>query len=104
MPVTGLGMPSNSSSVSWITWHGFPDRLVAEADTEDRDLPRQGLHQGHEDPRVARRARTRGEHGGARLQRQNLCDRERVVAVHDGLLAQLSEQLDEVVGERVVIV
>src|SRR6266850_6281340 len=82
----------------------LPDRLVAETDPEDRDLPCQGPDEGHEDAGLSGCLRARRQHDGGRLQRQHVRDLQRVVAVHDRLLPQLAQVLDEVVRERVVVV
>src|SRR5213594_2233433 len=116
MPVTGLGTPSNSSSSSWITSHVFPcmrrsagtkrlaDRLMTEAHAQDRQFAGQGFHERHEDAGLARRARARRHHGGGGLEREDLLHGQRIVAVDHGLRPELAEQLDEVVGEGVVVV
>src|SRR5438876_12131574 len=119
MPVTGLGIPSNSSSSSWITsrlpvhepvgsHHAraecLADRLVAETHAQDRYLPGQRLDQRHQDTGFPRRARAGREHGRRGLEGEHLLYGQRVVAVHHRLRAELAEQLDEVVGERVVVV
>src|SRR5438132_1226036 len=80
------------------------DRLVPEAHAQDRELPGQRFHEGHEDPGIGRRTGARREDCGAGLQGQHVRDAERVVAVNDGLRAQLTQILDQVVCERVVVV
>src|SRR2546425_6101719 len=50
------------------------------------------------------RAGAGGEHRRCGLEGEHLLHREHVVAVDDGLRPQLAEVLDEVVGERVVVV
>ena len=79
------------------------DGLVAEADAEHGHHPGEGLDARAGDAGVFGPARARGEqHGVGRGRR--LVDRERVVAVHDRLGAQLTQVLDEVVDEAVVVV
>src|SRR3954469_18403537 len=82
----------------------FSDRLMAEANTKRwyRASPAANDVDGH--PGFPRRARTRRQHDGGRRQITNLVDGDRVVALHHELGAELAEVLNEVVGERVVIV
>lgn len=83
---------------------GLDDCLMAEADAERR-------HARTEPPdQLDRDARVRGPAGAGRDQevgggeRLDLLDRDRVVPEDAYLRAQLLEEVDEVVGERVVVV
>jgi hypothetical protein len=67
-------------------------------------VARERAHQGHEDAGVGGRARAGRQHGCRGLEGEHLLHGEGVIAVHDGLRAELAEQLHEVVGERVVVV
>ena len=80
------------------------NRLVAEADAEHRHPAGEGPDERDENPGIFGRARARRQDGGGGLEREHLLDRERIVAIHDRFRAELPEQLDEVVGERVVVV
>jgi hypothetical protein len=80
-------------------------RLVAEADSEGRDP---GLGEGarrlDRDPRVRRHARPRGDHQPVRAAPDELAHVGLVVADDLDLGAELAHELDEVVGEGVVVV
>jgi len=60
--------------------------------------------EGHADPRLVGRAWARRDHDCPETKRSDLIDRDRIVAAHNRTLAQLAQILDEVVGERVVVV
>ncbi len=80
------------------------DRLVTEADAEDRYLAREGTDHGHGDAGIARRAGARRDTEMRRLQRARLLDSDRVVAMHEHVCAEHQERLHQVVGEAVVVV
>src|SRR5438046_4562921 len=69
---------------------GLPDRLMAEAYAEDRDLTREAPDERHADTRFRRRARPGRDHDLLRLPGGDLFQRERIVAVHLHVCAQLS--------------
>src|SRR5262245_45319575 len=78
--------------------------LVPEAHPQDRHLARERQDRRLADPGVARLAGPGRDHEPVeRLRRQRL-DRDRVVAVHLELGPQRPQVLDEVVGERIVVV
>src|SRR3954452_6135291 len=80
-------------------------RLVAEADAQHGHADaRQRGDRRHRHARLVRRARSRRYHRAVRRALDQLLDRGHVVAHHLGLRPQLAEVLDEVVGERVVVV
>src|SRR5690606_8350127 len=81
-----------------------PDRLVAQTHAEDGDLAGKPAYAFHADPRLRRRARPRRDHDALGRQRSDTVEVHLVVPPNDGLRAQLPEELDEVPGERVVIV
>src|SRR5262245_20489492 len=84
---------------------GLADRLVPEADAEQRHLGvARRLDEIEADPRLVRRARTRRQHDRLRPRRQHLADADLVVAVHHRLGAKLTEIVVEVEGEAVVVV
>src|ERR1043166_9476742 len=83
----------------------LPDGLVAEADAEQRDVAGERGDQLQRDASLVGRARPRRDDDavGPYLL-LDLPDRHLVVAPHLDLGAKLAEVLDEVVGERVVVV
>src|SRR5262245_18044966 len=83
---------------------GGADRLMAEADTEDRDPSREALDERHRDAGVARGARAGRDDDPVGSERGHLVERDGVVAPDLELRAQLTQVLDQVVGERVVVV
>ena len=83
----------------------LPDRLMSEADAEQRDSGGGGLaDQLRHDAGAGRAARPRGEHDRLRTQRERVSGRKRIVAAYLHLRAELLEILDEIVGERIEIV
>ena len=80
-------------------------RLVPEADAQRRDP---GLGEGagglDRDPRLGRRARPGRDHQPVGAALEQLGDGSPVVADHVELRPELTQVLDEVVGERVVVV
>jgi hypothetical protein len=66
--------------------------------------PREGLDDVERDARLARRARARGKEDAVGLQREGLLRRDLIVTEYALLHAQLTEVLDEVVGERVKVI
>ena len=81
------------------------DALVAEADAEHRHAAlAEVADRVVREPGVLRPARAGRDEHRVRLERPHLVEAHRVVAVDDGLGAELTEVLDEVVDERVVVV
>ena len=80
------------------------DRLMSEADTEDRNFAGKVADQFDADPGVLRRARARGNDDALGIETRYLVHAEFVVPPYFDASAQFAEVLDEVVGERVVIV
>ena len=58
----------------------------------------------HSDARLARGLGSRGNNDAPRFHRQNFFRRDLVIPFHDGLLPALTNVVNEVVGERVVVV
>src|SRR5690606_19900236 len=81
-----------------------PDRLMAEADAEDRELAREASDRLDRDARVLRSTRPRRDDEAARSVRSDAVDVDRVVPNDAGARTELADELDEVVGERVVVV
>ena len=78
------------------------DRLVPEADTQDRDLSGTLAHDIHADAGAFGRARSRREQDA--VVRASLLNRHLVVAAHVDVDTQLAEVLHQVEDERVVVV
>ena len=91
-------------SANDITTEGMTDGLVAEAHPEDGLLAGEGLDHRARDTGFGGRARTGRNHHAVRIQRQRFLDGDLVIAVHLLLHAQLPEVLDQVVGERIVVI
>ena len=80
------------------------DRLVAEADAEDRDFRAGALDQRQADAGLVGRAGAGREHDGLGVHGHHLVDGDLVVAAHGELRPQLADVVDEVVGEAVVVI
>jgi hypothetical protein len=80
------------------------DRLMPQADAEDRADPGGGAHQLERDPGLVGIAGAGRDHDRARPHAQNLLDADRVVAPDHGLLPQLAQVVVEVVREAVVVI
>ncbi len=83
---------------------GLADRLVAEADPQDRQLRRRGAQQRQADPRLIGRAGPGRQDHPLRPHRQRVLHRDLVVAPDSRLRPQLVHIVDEVVGEAVVVI
>src|SRR5207342_1786842 len=80
---------------------GGADRLVAETDSEDRDVVAQPPYQVDGDTRVGRVTGAGRYDDQLRVEAGDLLDGHLVVAVHDTVRAKDSHVLHEVVDERV---
>ena len=80
----------------------LPDALVTEADAQDRDLAAEGADRIVGDAGIIWSSRPGRDHDA--VEPRQLVDRDLVVAEHGRLGAELRHVLDEVVGERVVVV
>ena len=78
--------------------------LVAEADPQDRDAVEEGPDHLERAARLLRRARARRDEQVGRLEGEGGLEFELVVAVDERLGLELTQGLDEVEGERVVVV
>src|SRR4029077_18386294 len=85
-----------------LTAEDLADALVAEADPEDRDLAAQRPNGVVGDTGVLGSPGPRRDDDAVEL--CELVDRDLVVAEHGWLFAELGHVLNEVVGERVVVV
>ncbi len=83
---------------------GLDDRLMAEADPERWHARPEPADQLDRDPRVRRTAGTGGDHEVGGIEGLGLLDADRVVSEDPHLGSKLLEEVDEVVGERVVVV
>ena len=81
------------------------DRLVSEADAEDRRAPfAEAPHGLDRDPRLLRRARPRRDDEPVDLALEQRIDRLDVVAHHLDARTELAEVLHEVVSEGIVVI
>jgi hypothetical protein len=80
------------------------DGLMAETHTENWNHTGEAANHVHADTGVLRSAWTRRNYDALRLLLGNLLERDLVVAMHFQFLAQLAEELREVIGERIVVV
>ena len=84
----------------------LPNRLMPQADAQDRQTTQKALNASDRDPRFLRRARARRDDQVAGLQDLDLVQRDPVVAVDLDIHGRvdLAQTLHEVVGERIVVV
>ena len=80
------------------------DRLVAEADAQDRDAAGGGADQRQRDAGAVGIAGPGRDHDRVGRHGDRILHRQRVVAVDDGLGPELAQIVDEVVGEAVVVI
>ena len=120
MASSGSGRPANTPAPSWrisevlpcITCGGshdppaedLADALQAEAHAEHRATAGEVADHVVAEPRIVGRAGARGDEHGVGIELDQLVEGPGVVAVHERLGPQLTEVLDEVVDERVVVV
>src|SRR6185312_6804358 len=83
---------------------GLPDRLVPEADAQDGDLAGVGPDHVQADSGLVGGAGAGRDHQVRGRQGADVAGRDLVVADHPNLRTNLAEVLDQVVGERVVII
>ena len=81
-----------------------PDRLMSQANPQQRHLARKMADQLDADSGFLRRARAGREHDPFRVHRLHLGGRHLVIAAHLDLRTQFAQILHQVVGERIVIV
>ena len=80
------------------------DRLMAEADAEDRDFPRGGGDEVQADAGLVRSAWAGGEHDRFRLAREGVGYGELVVAHDLAPGANVAQEVEQVEGEAIVVV
>ena len=78
--------------------------LVTEADSENRYLPSKVTDHVTADSSLFRRAGARRDADALWCHCLDLGESDLVVSLHEGIGSQLAEILDEVVGERIVII
>src|SRR6476469_3068045 len=83
---------------------GFADSLMSETDTEVRDRAAPLADRLDTDPRFGRCTGSGRDHHAGHAHATDVIDGDLVVALHDRLLAELAQVLNEVVRERVVVV
>jgi len=100
----GLGRPVKLRGPDDLGPESLTDALVAEADAEEGDLAAQLGHHGQTDTALFGPTRTGGDDHRIGLLGPDPGDVDGVVAEDDGIGPELTQGLDEVVGEGVVIV
>jgi len=84
--------------------HGLADGLVTEADAEQRRRRSEAVDQAQANPGFVRGTRPRRQHDGFRRHLLDLVERDLVVADHGRVGAQFAQEVDEIVGEAVVVI
>jgi hypothetical protein len=92
------GRPHHQASKS------LADGLVAQANPQDRDHAGKTFNYRQGDAGLVRRAGTRRNDNGFRLKLLYLLAGNLIIANHLYLPAQFAQVLDQVVGERIVVV
>ncbi len=80
------------------------DRLMTEADAEDRHFSGERADQGDEDAGLRGCFGPGRQHRGGGFEGKHVGDAQRIVPIDDWLFPQLAEVLNQVVGERIVVV
>src|SRR5208283_706468 len=80
------------------------DRLMPQADAEDRDLAAGAGDEVEAHARLMRRAGAGREHDRVRASGHHVIDADLVIAMHGDPRAKLAEIMDEIEGEAVVII
>jgi len=83
---------------------GCADRLVSEANAQQWRLARKMADQLDADARVLRCARSRRNYDAFGMHYLNFVDGHFVIAANFDLCAQLTQVLDEVISERIVVI
>src|SRR4029434_183215 len=90
--------PYHSSSKS------RPDRLVSKTYSQDRNLAGHSLYGFHYYTRILRTTRSGRNHDTIGMHRFDIIDSESVVPKYLQLLSHLPKVLDEIEGERIVVI
>src|SRR5438067_4591171 len=80
------------------------DRLMSEADTQDRDLACEMPDYIDADSRLLRCARPGRDHDPLRVEFLDLLNRGLIVAAHYHLLARLTDVLHQIERKRIVVI
>jgi hypothetical protein len=80
------------------------DRLVAEANPEDRDLSRKFPDGVDADSGILRPAWARGNHDGGRPEPLDIANRNAIVSDDLYFSSKHSEILEKIIGERIVVI
>src|ERR1700746_1699895 len=81
-----------------------PDRLMAQANTENRNFAREALNQWNADCRFLWRVRTGRHHEALTPPCLDLVERNSIVATHFELLPHLAQVLSQVISKGIVVV
>src|ERR1700720_3469831 len=82
----------------------FADGLVPETNAKDRNRLSPAPYRRNADSSFRWRAGSRRDDHARHAQPSNVVDTDLVVALHDGILAELAQILNEIVGEGVVVI
>ena len=88
----------------YATAENLANRLVAQANTQNRLLGFKGLDDFQRDARLIRGPRSRRNHDAFRVELGNLRDIDLVVPENLDLLSQFAQVLDKIVGKGIVII
>ena len=81
-----------------------PDRLMPQANTENRNFAREALNQRDADSGLLWRAWPGRNHDALRPHFLDLVERDAIVATHFELLPHLAQVLREVISKGIVVV
>lgn len=88
-----------------VSAEGFANGLMPKTNTEQRDVMfASGLDQVQTDPRMSRIRRAGRNHNAGRLQFKHIIDRNFIIAIDIAGHAQITEILDEIERETVIII
>src|SRR4029453_15949060 len=79
-------------------------RLMAEADAEDRNAAGEGLDHMHRNAGIVRSARPGRDRKVCRLEGPRLLDADGIVAIHAHVGTENKERLHQVIGEGIVVI
>ena len=82
----------------------FTDGLVAETNAKDRNRLSPAPYRGDADSRLCWRAWSGRDHHARHAHPSNVVDGDLVVALHDGILTELAQVLNEVISEGIVVI
>src|SRR5262245_6447350 len=92
-------------SAHYFAAKNLSDALMTEANPEDWNAGPEFANQFTTDSRIFRTPRPRRNHDSVGFEFLDLVDRDFVVSLHHKIdLVHLAEKLDEIVGERIVVI